>query len=195
MVVEDRSSARMVTSMTKPDRLRAEESAEGIAVRPAKSRLVVLLLAIAWNVVLAPFFFAHHRPGVAELVYLVTAWTVLVLLAARELVLVTRFTVSGKVLTIRVSPPVPWSRGLSLPVADVDRFEVRAEKDASQRLYIVLRTGEGRKVPLSLDGPPLKGNWTTKVMFAAPVETYSWVATRLSERVEDARRETGPTYR
>jgi hypothetical protein len=175
--------------------LRVKETSDAVSVRPARSRFVVAVVCILWNVGFAPFFFAHHQPDWLEEIYVGGAWLFLALVALREAFLVTRFTFADRTFTVRPSPPAPWSRGLSLPLGDVDRVDVRPEKDGSFRLYVIVRGGESRRVPLSLDGPPLSVNWSTKVMFAAPVERWEWLATRLNERLDEARHETGPTYR
>jgi hypothetical protein len=115
------------------------------------------------------------------------------LLAAREVALVTRVGFDSGKLVVRASL-APWA-GFEIPQIEIKGFEVVENDDGTYRVVMRTHAGADRKVPLNFETMLLRGNWSKRVLFAAPVTYASFVATRLTEMLDAAKRSGHDTYR
>jgi hypothetical protein len=162
------------------------------ALRPKRARIGVHLFAAAWNFGLLMVVSSHKNPATFGLIGTI-AGTFFLYMAVRAIFDVTtlRFAGGRFVVTSRLTP---FSR-LDVPVADISRFEVATDGDGIYRVIVILTSGPERSLPIDLEGVPLKANWRKEQLFAAPPEHASFVAGRLCEMLDAAKRSGHDTYR
>jgi hypothetical protein len=160
--------------------------------------LYFCLLGAAWNLALGPCrslalgqWPAHW--STFEWVG-VLAGAAFLALALRETFLMTRIAFDASRLVVRAGALAPWVR-FGVPIAEVASFMVREDQDGTFHVVVVTKGGAQRDLPLGLDGVPLRNSWNRKVHFAAPVSHASFVAGRLTDMLEEARRSGHDTYR
>jgi hypothetical protein len=167
-------------------------------LRPRISRLYFCLFGAVWNFALGPGHVLgaalHHASGsqAFDLVGL-GGGLLFLLLAAREAGLVSRVAFESGNLVVRVSL-APWAR-LEIPQVEIKSFEVVQNEDATYRVLVRTHAGADRKVPLNFETVPVRGNWNKKMLFAAPVTYASFIATRLTDMLDAAKRSGHDTYR
>ncbi len=115
------------------------------------------------------------------------------LLAVREMALVTRVSFGAGRLVVRALL-APWVR-LDIPFADIQSFEVIDQGDGTYRVAARMQAGGDRKLPLHFETVPLRSNWNRRMLLASPVAYASFLATRLTEMLDAARRSGHDTYR
>jgi hypothetical protein len=115
------------------------------------------------------------------------------LLAAREVALITHVGFDSGKLVVR-APLAPWTR-FQIPQVEIKGFEVVENDDGTYRVVMRTHAGADRKVPLNFETVLLRGNWNKKALFAAPVTYASFVAARLTEMLDAAKRSGHDTYR
>jgi len=168
-------------------------------LRPRISRLYFCLFGAVWNLGLGP---GH----VGEALGLPTRTSVptfdlvgllggvfFVLLAVRELALTTRVDFRGGKLVIRATL-APWVR-FDAPMSEIVSFGAVPSEGGTHQVGVHMRTGPDRILPLGFETVPLRASWTRKRLFAAPVAYGSFLAGRLGEMLETARRSGHDTYR
>jgi hypothetical protein len=172
----------------------------GAQLRPRISRLYFCLFGAVWNLALGPGhvlealrFPTRAAPGdTFDLVGLLAGVFFLVL-AARELALTTRVDFRGGKLVVR-APLAPWVR-FDAPMSEIVSFGAVPSEDGRHQVGVHMRTGPDRILPLGFETVPLRASWTRKRLFAAPVDYASFLAGRLGEMLETARRSGHDTYR
>jgi hypothetical protein len=184
-----------------PKGLRWEEKGPLAArLRPRISRLYFCVFGAVWNLALGPGHARLHSVPVPP------AWTMsmfdwvgllagvfFLLLAVRELGLVTHVVFDASNLVIS-APLAPWGRFES-PLIDIQSFEVIENRDATYRVVMRTQAGVDRKLPLNFEAVALRGSWSRKRLFASPVTFASFVAKRLTEMLDTARRSGHNAYR
>jgi hypothetical protein len=147
---------------------------------------------MVWNLALGPGHVLERlglstRPAVGtfDLVGLLSA-VFFALLAVRELALKTLVDFRGGKLTIR-APLAPWVRFDARISEIVDVLAVPKE-DGTHEVGVHMRTGSDRILPLGFETIPLEASWTRKRPFASPVSYATFLAGRLGQMRENARR-------
>jgi hypothetical protein len=168
-------------------------------LRPRISRLYFCLFGAVWNLALGPGHVLEalgvptRTPlGTFDLVGLLGG-VFFVLLAVRELALTTRVDLRGGNLVIR-APLAPWVR-FDAPLSEIVSFGAVANEDGTHQVGVQMRTGPDRILPLGFETVPSRASWTRKRPFASPVAYASFLAGRLGEMLEAARRTGRDTYR
>jgi hypothetical protein len=117
-----------------------------------------------------------------------TVGTFFLLLAARELALVTRIACDGGWLVVHGGWMAPWLR---CRVPMVDGIEVKVVKNmdsACHEVWLSAPAREDIKLPVNLEGPPIYWNNGPRRVFRAPVSHASFVAGRVAQMLELGRR-------
>jgi hypothetical protein len=176
-----------------------EDGSVSARLRPRVSRLCFALFAAVWNLGLGPGHVlealgATHlrRPPYFEKVGLL-AGVFFLLLAVRELALETHVTFDRGQLVVR-APLAPWVR-LTAPMSEIVAFDVVDEADGTHHVAAKMRTGPDLRIPLPYETVPLKMSGSRKRLFAAPRDYAVFVAVRLKEMLEAARRGEQGSYR
>ena len=166
-------------------------------LRPRIGRCYFCIFGAIWNFALGPGhvlrWVVPMRPSPALDQVGLAAGVLFLLLAAREVALVTRVGFESGKLVVH-APLAPWA-GLEIPQIEIKSFEVEDGEDGTHRVVVRTHAGADRKVPLNFETMLLRGNWSKKVLFAAPVTYASFVATRLTEMLDAAKRSGHDTYR
>ena len=176
-----------------------EESPVSARLRPRISRMYFCLFGAVWNLALGPGHVLEalgvrmrgHTDSFDFVALL--AGVFFVLLAARELALTTRVDFRGGKLVIR-APLAPWVR-FDAPMSEIVSFGAVPNEDGTHQFGVHLRTGPDRILPLGFETVPMRASWTRKRPFASPVTYASFLAGRLGEMLETARRSGHDTYR
>jgi hypothetical protein len=185
---------------TPPKGLRWEEKGPlAASLRPRISRLYFCMFAAVWNLALGPCHACPHSVPAPPWTMSMFDWVGLLagvfflFLAVRELGLVTHVVFDASNLVVS-APLAPWGRFES-PLIDIQSFEVIENRDATYRVVMRTQAGVDRKLPLNFDTVPLRGNWSRKRLFASPVTFASFIAKRLTEMLDTARRSGHSAYR
>jgi hypothetical protein len=116
-----------------------------------------------------------------------------VILALRELALTTRVDFRVGELVIR-APLAPWVR-FAAPMSEIEGFGVVSKEDGTHQVVAHIRAELDRILPLGFETVPTRASGTRKRPFASPVAYASFLAGRLGEMLETARRSGHDTYR
>jgi hypothetical protein len=117
-----------------------------------------------------------------------TIGTVFLLLAAREVAMVTRVACEGGWLVVHGGLMSPWLR-FSVPVFDGIEVKVIQDTDSgTHEVWLSSPTKQDLKLPVNLEGPPIYWNGGPRRVFRAPVSHASFVAERVTEMLALARR-------
>jgi hypothetical protein len=73
-------------------------------------------------------------------------------------------------------------------MSEIVSFGAILREDGTHQVAVHMRAGPDRVVPLGFETVPLRASWTRKRPFAAPVAYASFLARRLGEMLEAARR-------
>jgi len=168
-------------------------------LRPRIARLYFCFFAAAWNLGLGPLhaieLFASgpvRKPPSLDTIGLVAGGFFL-LLALREIALVTHIVFGAGTLVLH-APLAPWVR-FEIPFVDISSFAVAPNGDDTYRVVVSTKSGVERKLPLGFETVLLRANWSKKAILAAPVDFASFIATRMSEMLDAARRAGHDGYR
>lgn len=174
-----------------------EESPLSAQLRPRISRFYFYLFAAVWNFALVAGDALHPlgtptRPpaGLFDVVGL-GAGVLFVLLAVRELALTTNVDFHGGQLVIR-APLAPWVR-FDAPLTRIAGFSVLPNEDGTHSVYADIREDLDRILPLDFETIGLRASGSRKRPFASPVSYASFLAGRLGEMLEAARRSGNPS--
>jgi hypothetical protein len=154
--------------------------------------VIVMVLAAVWNAVIGGYFgrsTAFVTVGIVAAVFFVY-------LALRALLGATRLEiVDGKLrVTAGILPP---RRRFEHLVTDIGGFAVRGRSDDIDgfKVHALTRNGVELALPLDLDGVVVRAKASRRALTGiAPVEHAQFVADRLGELVEEAKR-AGNQYR
>ncbi len=167
--------------------LRWHEEGDELAatVRRPRSVFIIWLLIIAWNV--SFLLFLTPRDPAARY-YLGIGIAGLALVAVRAYLFKAKLSLRGDSLRIEVGPVAP-GRSTTIPLADIDGFEVESAKRKPSAVVVRRRSGMREKLALPLDGMMFGRQGSSQVWFGtAPVEHHQFVAAWLERALAKARR-------
>jgi hypothetical protein len=196
---ERSSNLRLVDAPPRGLRWR-EESPVSAQLRPRISRFYFCLFCAVWNFALGPGHVIealglplHRRPTVGYDLVGLLGVVFFVILAVRELALTTRVDFRGGQLVVR-APLAPWVR-FDAPMSEIVSFYVVPKEDGTHQVALYTRTGPDPILPLGFETVPTRASWTRKRPFASPPAYATFLAGRLGEMLETARRSGHDTYR
>ena len=164
-------------------------------LRPARSRAVFHLAGAAWNLALPGLYdglggahlFAFSRIGLG----FSAAFLLLALRAFRSR---QRIVFDGGWLRVNPQLFAFWKR-FDVALVDVTGFDVQENDDGTCDVFAVLSGGSRQRIPFDRETILLSASWNKAKLFAAPRSHAEFIAARLGQMLDGARRSGHDTYR
>ena len=164
-------------------------------LRPPRSRVVFHLAGAAWNIALPGLYdelggahlFSFSRMGLG-------IGAAFLLLALRASLSRQRIVFEGGWLRVRPQIVSFWKR-FDVAMVDVTSFDVQENEDRTCDVFAVFRGGSRQRIPFDRETILLSASWKKAKLFAAPRSHAEFIAARLGQMLEDARRSGHDTYR
>jgi hypothetical protein len=159
---------------------------------PPRSRVVLLVLAALWNLLLPRMPFSHAPPswyvqvGVAAAIFF-SLW------AVREFLFRSRFAIRDGRFTFSAGP-IGLRARVEVPLSEIARFQVQSPApNHPSTLQLVLRDGSVRTLNAQVDSFILwlNAGKRTPIAGVAKIEDYSALATWLTDALDKAMHDGG----
>ena len=160
-----------------------------------RSRAGLYLLAAVWNFTIGVVLYVLGVHRVAPFMWVgVVASLGFLAMAVRAATLTTYLIFERGRFFVRPGPLAFWLR-FEAPIADIAGFEVVHCEDQAYEVFVLSPGGARRKLPIDLEGTGLIVRGSGRRLLVAPRSHADFVAARLGQMLEDARRSGHDTYR